>query len=393
MPTQPVPTFALFNLGFRPLFLLAGIFALVSIFIWGGVYVYGWPMPRMPFSALQWHAHEMIFGYAMAVAAGFLLTATRNWTNIQTLHGASLAGLATMWLAARVAGWIVPGDIWPMAVLDLTFDAWLIVAIFSPILRAKKYDQFGMISKLVLLMLSNLLFYLGVSGLLDQGIAWGVHSGLYFMLALVFTMIRRVLPFFIERGVGYPVTLKNSKWVDRAGLIAFVAFLIADVFWRQTTVAAALAGLLFVIHGIRLVGWHTRGIWKKPLLWVLYAGYAGATFGFLLKALGPILSLSPALPLHAFAIGGIGMITIGMMARIALGHTGRNIQHHSALLAPAFLLLVAAYVMRVVMPMITSTYVPVWIGFAQMAWLLGFAMFIWVYAPILIKSRADGMPV
>ncbi len=390
MHAQPVPAFALFNLGFRPFFLLAGIFALVSILIWGGAYVYGWPVQRLPFSVLQWHAHEMIFGYAMAVVAGFLLTATRNWTNIQTLRGASLAGLVILWLAARVAGWIVPTSIWPMAALDLTFDAWLIVAILGPILRSKKYDQIGITSKLVLMLLANLLFYLGVSDVLEQGIAWGMYSGLYVMLALVFTMIRRVLPFFIERGVGYPVTLKNSIWVDRASLILLVMFLITDVFWRQATVAAVLAGLLFVIHAIRLAGWHTKGIWKKPLLWVLYAGYAGATSGFLLKALVPVLSLSPTLPLHAFALGGIGMITIGMMARIALGHTGRNIQQHSPLLAPAFLLLVAAFVLRVFLPMITSAYYAFWIACTQMAWIGAFAVFIWVYTPILIKSRADG---
>lgn len=391
-PAQPVPEFALFNLGFRPFFLLAGIFALVSIFIWGGVYVYGWPLGRLPFSAVQWHAHEMIFGYAMAVVAGFLLTATRNWTNIQTLQGTSLAGLAILWLAARVAGWIAPDHILPMAALDLTFNAWLIVAISSPILRARKYEQIGIVSKLALLMTANILFYLGVAGVLEQGVAWGMYSGLYFMLALIFTLIRRVLPFFIERGVGYQVTPKNSKWIDRSSLILLVLFLIADVFLRLAALAAVLAGLLFVVHAIRLAGWHTRGIWKKPLLWVLYVGYAGATFGFLLRALVPVLSLSPALPLHAFALGGIGMITIGMMARIALGHTGRNIQQHSALLAPAFLLLVAAFFFRVAIPMVTSAYYPVWVACAQVSWLLGFGIFVWVYSPILIKSRADGMP-
>jgi uncharacterized protein involved in response to NO len=84
---RPVPTFALFNLGFRPFFLLAGIFSLISIFIWGNAFVYGWQMQRLPFSPLHWHAHEMIFGYGMAVAAGFLLTSVRNWTHIQTLQG------------------------------------------------------------------------------------------------------------------------------------------------------------------------------------------------------------------------------------------------------------------------------------------------------------------
>ena len=391
-PPQPVPSFALFNLGFRPFFLLAGVYALVSIFIWGGIYVYGWTMPRLPFSTMHWHAHEMIFGYGMAVAAGFLLTAVRNWTGLDTLRGYPLAGLAALWLAARVVGWVIPGQVLPMLLPDMMFDLWLIVAVFRPILRAKQHDQIGIASKLILLMLANLCFYLGVSGVLEQGIVWGLYSGLYVLLALVFSMARRVLPMFIERGAGYPVTLRNWVWLDRAVIYMFVLFLIADVFWRNVPVTAALAGLLFATHAMRLAGWHTGGIWNKPLLWVIYLGYGGATFGFLLKALAPFTSLPLSLALHAFALGGIGMITAGMMARISLGHTGRNIGQHSWLLAPAFVSLCAAYVARVLLPIIAPEHTLLWLGIAQAAWMIAFALFVWVYAPILVKPRADGMP-
>jgi uncharacterized protein involved in response to NO len=279
-PDQPVPAFALFNMGFRPFFLLAGVFALVAIFIWGNFFVYGWPVPRFPFPPVLWHAHEMIFGYGMAVAAGFLLTAVRNWTGIPTPSGIPLAGLVMLWLAARLAGWVIPAQVLPMALFDLAFDLWLVVAIFIPILRAKQHQNVGIASKIILLTLANLCFYLGVSGVLPQGIGWGLYSGLYVLLALVYSMARRVLPFFIERGVGYPVTLKNWVWIDRASIYVFVLFLVADVFWRNVPVSAALAGLLFATHVVRMAGWHTWGIWKRPLLWVLYAGYGGATFGF-----------------------------------------------------------------------------------------------------------------
>lgn len=391
-PSQPVLAFALFNVGFRPFFLLAGVFALISILIWGGVYVYGWPAPRLPFSTVHWHAHEMIFGYGMAVVAGFLLTAVRNWTQFNTLQGYPLAGLAAVWLAARLAGWLIPGDVLTMLLLDLLFDVWLAVVLFRPILRAKQHDQIGVASKVVLLTLANLCFYLGVSGVLEQGIVWGLYSGLYVLLALIFTMVRRVLPFFIERGVGYPVTLTNRKWIDRSSLYVFVLFLIADVFWRNVMASAVLAGMLFVIHTLRLAGWHTRGIWKKPLLWVLYVGYGGAILGFLLKAFTPFLSLSPFLALHALALGGIGIITAGMMARIALGHTGRNVQQPPRLLVPTFISLFAAYVTRVLLPLIDPAHSLLWIGIAQAAWLIAFAVFVWVYVPILVKPRADGMP-
>ncbi len=390
--SRPVSSFALFNLGFRPFFLLASVFSFISIFIWGGVFVYGWIAPPLPFSPMHWHAHEMIFGYGMAVAAGFLLTAVRNWTHIPTPQGVPLAILAGLWLAARLAGWLIPGQILPMALLDLAFDLWLAVAIFIPILRAKQHQQIGIASKLVLLLLANLCFYLGVSGVLEQGIVWGLYGGFYMLLALIYSMARRVLPMFIERGVDYPVTLKNRVWVDRSGIFVFVMFLLADVFWRNIPVTAVLAAMLFTMHAIRLAEWHTKGIWDKPLLWVLYLGYGGATFGFLLKALAPFTNLSPSLALHAFALGGIGMITAGMMARISLGHTGRNIQQHSRLLSPLFLSLCAAFVARVMLPMIAPAHYMMWLAVAQAAWLFAFALLVWVYAPILVKPRTDGKP-
>lgn len=389
--SKPLPTFSLFDLGFRPFFLMAGAYALISIFIWGGVYIYGWIIPRLPFSTLHWHAHEMVFGYGMAVIAGFLLTAVRNWTNFQTLQGYPLAGLAALWLGARIIFWAYPGAILLMLLFDLLFDLGLIVAIFRPILRAKQFQQIGLVSKLALLMLANLFFYLGVVGVLENGIVWGLYSGLYVLLALVFSMTRRVMPFFIERGVGYPVKLINHVWIDRSSLYLFLLFLFADVFWRNIPVTTVLAGLLFVVHSIRLSGWHTKGIWKKPLLWVLFLGYGGATFGFLLKALIPFYFIAPSLPLHAFALGGIGMITVGMMARISLAHTGRDIQKHSRLLAPAFISLLAAFIARVILPIIDPADYRIWLGVAQAGWLFAFVLFVWVYAPILVKSNREGL--
>lgn len=390
--TQPSPKFALFNLGFRPFFLLASIYALVSIFIWGGVAVYGWPSPHLPLSAQHWHAHEMIFGYSLAVVAGFLLTAVRNWTQVNTLQGYPLAGLAAMWLTARSIGWMLPEQLMPMLIADLVFDLWLIVAISLPIWKVRQYKQMGIVSKLVLMLLANLCFYLGTLGVLEQGIAWGLYSGMYILIALIFTLARRVMPFFIERGVGYPVTLKNWRWLDRSSLVLLILFWITDVFWQNVPVTVLLAALLFALHVVRLIGWHTAGIWKKPLLWVLYIGYSGATLGFLLKALAPFANFSASLPLHAFALGGVGLITAGMMARVSLGHTGRNIQQHSPLLAPIFGMLIAALLARVVLPLIAPTLYLLWLGAAQAFWMLAFALFVWVYAPILAKARLNGSP-
>ncbi|MBT9613845.1 MAG: NnrS family protein, partial [Burkholderiales bacterium] len=278
-PSQKARAFALFNLGFRPFFLLAALFSLLAILLWGGIFVYGWPAPRLVYSLSQWHAHEMIYGYAMAVVAGFLLTAVRNWTNLPTVTGWPLGGLTALWLAARVVGLVMPQQVWLMAALDGAFNLLLCAALALPIIRAKQKQQIGILSKIVLLTLGNALFYSGALGYLEQGIAWGLYAGLYLIISLIFVMARRVVPFFIERGVGYPVTLKNWIWVDRTSLILLLLFLIVEVFLRWAGIAAWLAALLVGVHGVRLYGWHTPGIWRKPLLWVLFVGYAGAVFG------------------------------------------------------------------------------------------------------------------
>lgn len=391
-PAKPPHPFALFNLGFRPFFLLAALFAIASMLLWGGVVVYGWTAPRMVYAPSQWHAHEMIYGYAMAVVAGFLLTAVRNWTSLPTVTGWLLGGLAALWLSARVFGWVMPEQLWPMALLDLTFNLGLLAALAQPIIRAKQKQQIGILSKIVLLALGNALFYAGAMGYLEQGIAWGLYTGLYLIVSLIFVMARRVLPFFIERGVGYPVTIKNWAWVDRSSLILLLVFLVADVFMHWEAIAAMMAALLVVVHGVRLYGWHTPGIWRKPLLWVLYVGYAGAVLGFLLKALTPLLGLPPAMAVHAFALGGIAMMTMGMMARVALGHTGRSIQEPIKGLPLIFFLLTLALIARVLLPLAMPQHYLFWLGLAQLAWIGAYALFVFVYFFILVKPRIDGMP-
>lgn len=391
-PGQKPHPFALFNLGFRPFFLFAALFALVTMVVWGGVYFGAIRLSRLPIAPQQWHAHEMLFGYAMAVIAGFSLTAVRNWTNRPTLTGVWLALLLALWLAARVLmlGW--PQQMLAIFLLDVGFNLALAVALTIPILQAKQYQQLGIVSKIVLLGLANTCFYLGVLGQLEQGVRWGLYSGLYLILALIFVMARRVMPFFIERGVGYPVQLRNRAWVDYSSLVLLLLFWLAAVFTDQTLLVAGLAAALFVVHSVRLVDWYTKGIWCKPLLWVLFLGYGAVLLGFLLQALSAVLPLSPYLAVHAFAVGGVGLMTVGMMARVILGHTGRDIQQAPRGISLVLLALLLALIARVALPMLLPAWTLEWVGLALAAWLYAFAAFLWIYAPMLIQPRVDGQP-
>jgi uncharacterized protein involved in response to NO len=390
---QPLPRFALFNLGFRPFFLGAGVFAVIAMLLWMRIYVFGWQKWPYGLAPLTWHAHEMIFGYAMAVVAGFLLTAIHNWTGIRTLQGLPLFGLFLLWAAGRVLPFYT--DVIALeyvAIIDNLFLVLLLLAAAIPIVKARQWKNLGIISKVVLLLASNLLFYAGVLGLLADGVYQGLYSGLYLLLSLIFVMGRRVIPFFIERGVDKPVQVKNWKWLDISSLVLFLAFWIADVFVRHTWHVTLLATVLCVLHSVRLAGWYTHGIWHKPLLWSLYLAYAVLVAGFALKAAVPVFNISPFFAVHAFAVGGIGLMTAGMMARVILGHTGRDISSPPNVVGGIFIMLLGAVLFRVVVPLFEQSHYVLWIGVSQILWMTAFVMFLFVYLPMLFKPRVDGRP-
>jgi uncharacterized protein involved in response to NO len=379
------------RLGFRPFFLAAGGFAVIAMLVWFAAYVGGQTLPFAGLGAVSWHAHEMIFGYGMAVVTGFLLTAVRNWTGIPTLRGTPLLVLLVFWLLARAL--LLFGDgrlLGAAASFDLLFGGLLVAAIGVPIVRKRLWSNLAIVGKIVLLVVSNLVFYLGVAGALEQGVYWGLYSGLYLLVALIFTLSRRVLPFFIERGVDGKIELYNNRWIDIASLVLFVAFWIAELVRPNGPAVAALAGLLLVLHLVRLLGWYNAGIWNKPLLWSLYLAYAAMVAGFALKSAVYLFGLSPFLALHAFAVGGIGMMTLGMMTRVALGHTGRNVFAPPPVLKLVFGLLLAAALVRVLLPLLAEAHYVVWIGLSQWLWIGAFLVYFLVYFPILTRPRIDG---
>ncbi|MCK5720524.1 MAG: NnrS family protein [Thiomargarita sp.] len=387
---QNVGRFGLLHLGFRPFFIGASSFAVLSISIWMLLLFQGkFSAINTYFTPMAWHAHEMIFGYTMAVIAGFLLTATKNWTNIPTVHGYPLLFLFLLWLVARILpflGGFVP--LIAIAIIDNLFIFCLIATISIPLFKAKHWKSFFLVSHIILLLLSNIIFYLGIFDIIPQGVHYGLYLGLYLILSLVIIMGRRVIPSFVERATNLP--LKNWSWVDNSHLIVFWAFALADLMNLNNYLVASLAGLTVLVHGTRLIGWHTIEIWKKPLLWILYLAYIFIVVGFLLKILTIIYPISPFLSIHAFAVGGISMITIGMMARVSLGHTGRSVLEPPWALFWIFILLGASTIIRVIFPIIFASLYLYWIAISQVLWIIAFSWFLIVYFPILLYPRIDG---
>ena len=383
------------HLGFRPFFLAAGLYAVIGMLLWTALYSFHWQGLPGAYPSVMWHAHDMVFGYASAVAAGFLLTAIKNWTGQQTLNGKPLLLLAGLWLAARALPFTGLPLVWT-AIPDLLWLAWLLVAAALPIIRAKQWNQAAIVGKVALLLLANGVFYLGLLGVWAQGMQLGLYAGFYVMVALILTMGRRVIPFFIERGVGCPFTAQNRSWVDRTSLVLFLLFVVADLVVMATGhqgaawAMAVLALLQVPLHGLRLRGWYHPNIWQKPLLWVLYLAYGWLIVGFALKFFSGAMGISPFLAIHAFAYGGIATITVGMMARVTLGHTGRNVAEPPSLVSVIFGLLLIGTLVRVVLVWLVPQFYPVWILSAQFLWMMAFMLFVWLYAPMLVKPRVDG---
>lgn len=385
-----ISNIALFNLGFRIFFLGAAVYSIVAILFWMGIFAFNLSLPIAGLTTFQWHAHEMVYGYALAVIAGFLLTAVKNWTGIQTVHGLPLALIFCLWMIARVLFLFGSTFIHIAAVFDMLFILSVIIAAAYPIIKSKNWRQLGILSKLVLLAVANLCFYLGFTGSLDQGLYWGIYGGLYLVIGLILTLGSRVIPFFIQNGVEKQVQLYNPKWITLLGLVIFLVFFISELFLHNKNISGITSAALFILYSVRLVGWYTSGIWKKPLLWSLYLAMLFIVAGFLLFALSVYASIPKFLAIHALAYGGIGLMTMSMMARVSLGHTGRNINEPPETVKYMLALLLGGAVFRVFLPILSPDNYLVWIISSQMFWLIAFIMFVISYAPILIKNRVDG---
>lgn len=404
-PKSPHP---ILNLGFRIFFVSASVFAVLSMLVWYALlhgYVnlanaQGLPLKNVPM-AFYWHAHEMLYGYACAVIAGFLLTAVKTWTSQPMPYGWSLFGIFLPWAMARLMWLALPlvsADatlvtvvMWLAGLMDMLFWTLCTFAVIRPVWKVKQKRQIGIVAKLSLLWVSQLLFYVGVlMGQLSLQKV-GLYLGLYLIIGVVLTIGRRVLPFFIERGVDEEVTLKNSALLDKLSLVSFFVFMLVDVFWGNAWLLSLSALAVAVINGLRLLGWHTKGIWKKPLLWSLYGAFIAMCLGFVLFAVQPWLGFSHSLPVHVLALSGIGLMTLAMMSRVSLGHTGRNIHQPSPWVTVLLLLMTMAVVIRGLLPIVLPNHYMTLITLSQGLWVVSFLIFLVIYLPILSKPRPDGL--
>jgi len=382
---------ALLGKGFRPFFLLAALYAAGVVPIW--LLMFGGQLDAAPhLGAMYWHAHEMVFGFAAAVIAGFLLTAVGNWTGRETAVGIPLALLAVLWMLGRVA--ILLGDVLPgalSAAVDLAFLPALALVCTRPLLAAKSWRNYPLIAILGGLTLANLGVHLGAHGIYPHWLRLGNIVAVDIVVLVVVVISGRVIPMFTRNTTGV-ATARTLPWLDRLAALAVALVALADAAGLDLRVAAAASGIGAAALFVRGFLFGARQIWRHPLLWVLHAAHAFIAVGLLLRAGA---SLTPELPwssaLHALTAGGIGMATLGMMARVGLGHTGRMLVVPRSI-AIAFGLVAAGAALRVLAGWLPpGAYLPS-LSFAGLLWAAGFGIYAVVHGPILLSPRVDGRP-
>lgn len=379
---------AVLALGFRPFFILAataGIFLLTLwIPIWTGAlpgaYYYG---------TVGWHSHEMLFGYAPAVIAGFLLTAVRNWTGINTPNGRPLAALAMLWIAGRLLPLIpgLPGIL--VAATDIMFLPALAMAIQPALWQGKQRINRIFVPILLVMAVANLLVHLGALGFASSA-PLGTDMMMHLIVFLLVILGGRVIPFFTKAVVaGYEP--RSIPFIEYAGVITLGSLIVMETAAAPSWTIATLAALFALSQLTRVAIWHDRRVWTTPILWVLYAGFLWIVIGYGLYGLATLGVVPINSAKHALTVGAIGVITLGMMARVSLGHTGFPIHPHRVI-EISFVVLNLAAVARVFGTMLMPERYLFWVHLSGGLWILCFAAFAFVYIPILIRPRVDGRP-
>jgi len=387
-PAAPPPrNFALWNLGFRPLYLLAGVFATLSVPVWTAQYV-GWLGANAIVAGPLWHAHELIFGYAFAVIVGFLFTAGRNWANQPTPTGATLAAIVALWVTARML--VLTQYALAAAAFDTAFALAAAAGIAVPLLRGGNRRNYFFIALLLGLGLANLAFHLAMSGVIDFPLQLSLQVGLDIVLFIMVVMGGRVIPMFTMNGVP-GVLCTRLPWIERLAPISVLALLAADALATPAVIIGPIAVAAAVVHAVRLTLWRPWRTLKTPIVWILHCAYTWIVLYLVLRALAAWDLAPVSLATHALTVGAIGGLTLGMMTRTSLGHTGRPLQTGRAEVF-CYAAIQLAALMRVFLPLaFPSLYLQAIVG-SGLLWSAAFGVFTISYWPILSRPRLDGKP-
>ena len=384
--TLPTPQgWPLLRLGFRPFYLGAAAYAMLAVPLWIALLL-GQVSLNLTVSPLLWHAHEMLFGFAVAVIVGFLLTAGKAWTGLDTPRGAVLGALAGLWLAARLAAVFAPYAVY--AALDLLLLPLVAAILITVLLRAGNRRNLPLGGILLLLTVANAAFHAAVLGVIDIAPVRALHAGLALVVMIECVIAGRVIPAFTMSALP-GVKLKAPPALEQATLATTAVGLALWVLAPPNPFTALALGAAALLHAQRLWRWQPLRTRARPILWVLHAAYAWMPVGLVLLAMAQLGAVGVSAGIHALAVGTTGGLIIGMVTRTARGHTGRPLQV-SWLEVAAYLLVTGAAVARVLLPLLAPQHLVIWLVAAAAAWGLAFALYLFVFAPWLLAPRLDG---
>lgn len=368
----------------------AGIWATLAVPFWLLSYRDFLALP-VDFDIFLWHRHEMLFGFAAAAIAGFILTAIPNWTGRLPMSGWRLGVLAALWLAGRLgflaAVWAGPIVV---AVLDLSFLTALAAVIARELIKGKNWRNLPVLILICLFGLGNWLVHLQTLGLAETA-ELGIRLSIFTLATLLALIGGRVVPSFTRnwlarRGIeGLPEPMGRF---DKIALAVLIVFVVAQMFAPDAVATAALALLAGGLHGVRLLRWKFWKVLSEPLLWVLHLGYGWLAVAFILIGLAGITDFVPAkAAIHALTVGGFGTMTLAVMTRASLGHSGRELTATRGTTA-IFVAITLAAALRVVEPFLDGQF-PSAIWISAIAWTAAFGTFSVLYFPLFTQARVQ----
>lgn len=380
--------FAFLSYGFRPFFLAGAVYSGLAVAIWIPVY-FGEVTLHTAFAPLDWHIHEMLFGFLPAVIAGFLLTAIPNWTGRRPVRGNLLLLMVVVWMLGRIAV-ACSGEIgWGRAMLaDGSFLLLAGAVAAWEVLAARNFRNMRVVALVLLLFACNVFFHLEAH--LQGAADYSVRAGVAVIVLLVSVIAGRIVPAFtriwLMRRPQGAMPVPFSRFDGIAVLLGALA-LAAWVIRPEGMLTGGLCLIAGLFHVARLVRWAGYRTFANRILVILHIGYAFVPLGFLLAAVSALESVSVSAAIHAWMVGGAGIMTLAVMSRASLGHSGRPLVASAATQA-VYALVIAAALTR-----IAAVLVPAWgnglIHVAAACWVLSFLGFALSYAPAFLAVRLD----
>ena len=387
MNNKPVFEYPVFVMGFRMFFALAGLSALALIAVWNRISKGALHIDNY-FPVTLWHAHEMLLGFTAAVLAGVLLTVLHSTSKSAVIKSEQLAALSFVWIYGRVVPFyseLLPDLL--IAGIDFAFLPLLGVWLIKPILNTGDLKYLGYLLFVLLMAIGNGLIHAQVLGFGLSLASLGVNLEIaVIVVGLVFSA-SWVLPTVIERSLSGVIYIQN-RLLDMVAVAASVLVFVFLIFDASGFLLALTALIAFMVNAFRLFIWFDRRILFVPLLWVLYLGYGWLILGFALLVLAAYEMVSVSLALHAFAVGGVAAVSLGLMSRLAVQQVGRALKA-SNVMAITFILINVAALFLVLLPAILPDWYSAFVVVSSYSWLAAFSLFVFYYAPSLIESNSE----